>query len=107
MPGPAPLPEGVVGNACNGDAQCGGAAMSCVAELAGVAAPGGYCSVRCSVDADCSSGGACVSGLGTAPVPIGTCYARCEPPGGCREGYTCNALSVVDDDRRGLCVPNR
>ncbi len=106
MPGPKPLPEGVVGNACTGDDECGGAPSSCASSLVGVPAPGGYCSERCSVDADCSSGGACVSGLGTAPIPIGTCFKRCTPPGGCREGYTCNALSEVDD-RGGLCAPIR
>jgi hypothetical protein len=107
MPGPEPLPEGVIGDACSSDEECGGAPMSCASNLAGVSAPGGYCSARCSVDADCSSGGACVSGLGTAPLSIGTCFARCEPPDGCREGYTCNALSEVVGDRGGLCVPSR
>jgi hypothetical protein len=107
MPGPKPLPDGVVGHACESDAECGGGPSSCAAALAGIDAPGGYCSQSCSVDADCALDGACVSGLGTAPLSIGTCFARCVPPDGCREGYTCNALSQVDDDGRGLCVPKR
>lgn len=107
MPGPEPLPEGVIGDACSGDDACGGAPSSCASSLLGVPAPAGYCSQSCSVDADCSSGGACVSGLGTAPLSIGTCFKRCEPPNGCREGYTCNALSDFDSQLGGLCVPSR
>lgn len=108
MPGPKPLPDGVVGNACASDAECGGGPMTCAAQLAGVDAPGGYCSQSCSMDGDCGADGACVSGLGTAPLSIGTCFARCVPADGCREGYACNALSQVDGDQRGgLCVPKR
>jgi hypothetical protein len=83
MPGPKPLPEGVVGHACASDAECGGGPETCATALAGIDAPGGYCSQSCSVDADCAADGACVSGLGTAP------------------------LSAVEDDGRGLCVPQR
>src|SRR6185312_7674186 len=43
LPGPAPLGDGVAGKACEGDADCGGAAQSCKTTLSGSQAPEGYC----------------------------------------------------------------
>jgi hypothetical protein len=91
VPGAAPLPDGVVGNACTGDAQCGGAAMSCGARLGRNDAPGGYCTQRCVNSSDCGTCGVCVGGMGGfgAGAANGTCYKSCADTSGCREGYTC------------------
>jgi hypothetical protein len=92
-PGAAPLPDNVVGNACDADADCGGAAMSCRTQLGNSTAPGGYCSLTCIDNTDCGSVGACVGGLGAAFASIvgatGTCYKVCADATGCRDGYTC------------------
>jgi hypothetical protein len=90
VPGAAPLLDGVVGNACTGDAECGGAAMSCGTRLGFYAAPGGYCTQRCVNSTDCGAGGVCVGGFGGAGTTAGgTCYKACADASGCRDGYTC------------------
>jgi hypothetical protein len=98
-PGAAPLPVDVVGSACNADADCGGAAMSCATQVGNSVAPGGYCSLTCIDDTDCGSRGACVGGLGAAFASIlgatGTCYKACADAADCREGYTCGLAGGI------------
>lgn len=91
VPGAAPLQDGVVGTACTGDAECGGAAMSCGTRLGRYAAPGGYCTQRCVNSSDCGAGGVCVGGAGGGfgGGANGTCYKGCADASGCRQGYTC------------------
>jgi hypothetical protein len=89
VPGAAPLPDDVVGDACTADGDCGGAAMSCGTRLGRYAAPGGYCTTRCVNATDCG-GGACVGGLGGGGAATGgSCYKLCTDSSDCREGYTC------------------
>lgn len=104
-PGPKPLPDGVVGNACSTDDDCGGGPMTCATKL-GIDAPGGYCTQRCAVDADCGAGGVCVSGVDIITVLAGICVAGCTPPGGCRPGYTCRSTGGQSNDEHGVCTPN-
>lgn len=93
---PEPLPDDVAGDPCADDADCGGGADTCKTALPSpgvggalgqtTAAPGGYCSERCTEgEDDCGAGGVCVSSaLGT-----GTCYAPCTTTTDCRDGYSC------------------
>ena len=104
-PGPKPLPDGVVGNACSTDVDCGGAPMSCATKL-GIDAPGGYCSQKCAVNADCGKGGVCVSGVGIITLVAGICVKGCTPPEGCRAGYTCRSLGGQSSDASGVCTPD-
>jgi Cys-rich repeat protein len=104
-PGPKPLPDGVVGNACSTDDDCGGAPMSCTTKL-GIGAPGGYCSQRCAVDSDCGEGGVCVSGVGIITVLAGICVKGCTPPAGCRPGYACNPVGGQSGEEKGVCTPD-
>lgn len=104
LPGPKPLPDHVVGNACSGDADCGGGKMTCTTALTKVGA--GYCSQSCAVDADCGAGGVCISGVNGLSLSIGTCYRACVPPGDCRDGYTCRSFSGASGDERGVCSPD-
>lgn len=91
VPGAAPLSDGVVGEACTGDADCGGAAMSCRTMLGSYAAPGGYCTQRCVNATDCGADGVCVGGGGFGGIMTGngTCYKSCVDASSCRAGYTC------------------
>jgi hypothetical protein len=61
--------------------------------LDGVAAPGGYCSISCSENADCGAQGVCNGGLGAAFASLlgetGACYHACVDSKDCRAGYVC------------------
>ena len=105
-PGPKPLPDHVVGNACANDGDCGGGAMTCADPLGSLDAPGGYCSQACAIDDDCGAGGTCISGIGIVTLSTGICLKSCAPPGGCRDGYVCRSLSgAASSDNRGVCMP--
>lgn len=91
IPGADPLADGVVGKACTADAECGGAAMSCVTTTGNAALPGGYCSVSCVDNVDCGAGGVCIGGVGGAAT--GYCYKSCATATDCRQGYACEDLS--------------
>ena len=101
-PASDPLPANSAGDACSGDAACGGVAGTCVTELpeagfggligANLPAPGGYCSQRCIEDVDCGAGGVCVGG----PL-AGTCFARCTGTD-CRTGYVCEDRAIMSID---------
>jgi hypothetical protein len=93
---PDPLPDDTVGDACAGDADCGGEPGTCAAALpvAGFGAalgqttpaPGGYCTQRCADETDCGAGAVCATNaLGT-----GRCYLPCATVTDCREGYACD-----------------
>ena len=97
-PGAAPLPDNVVGNACEDDAACGGAAMACASNLGQSAAVGGYCTQTCVDATDCGAGGVCVGALPPQlPAELAgllggmgaSCYKACSDNTGCRAGYTC------------------
>jgi hypothetical protein len=88
-PAPDPLPDDTTGKACTGDADCGGATGSCAADLPvamgdDAPAPGGYCTIACSVDLDCGAAGSCITTRGG-----GRCFKPCTTMGDCREGYAC------------------
>lgn len=87
-PAPPPSPDAAVASITLGGARgaaCGDAAP-CVAELACLAAPGGYCASPCGLAAS-PCDGACVA---TADGEV--CMRRCERDDDCRtrEGYTCD-----------------
>ena len=80
-------------------------------------APGGFCSFRCNISADCGEGSLCigagqsVGGFGKEDL-TGLCLASCTVDEPCREGYSCvdllggvigteNALKV----KTGTCQP--
>jgi hypothetical protein len=80
-PGAKPLSDGVVGNTCHADTDCGGEPMSCKTELPGQAGavatplPGGYCTVSCVEAADCGAGGVCANAFGG--IVAGSCFKAC------------------------------
>jgi hypothetical protein len=99
-PAPDPLPDNITGDACTGDADCGGVVGACQTELpatglAGllgqtVPAAGGYCSQECAEDSDCGAGGLCTSGgLGG-----GVCFKPCAVVTDCRDGYLCETRGL-------------
>jgi hypothetical protein len=98
-PAADPLADNTAGNACAGDADCGGAMGTCASELpiAGVAgilgqtlaAPGGYCSQSCLEQIDCGAGGVCVTGA---------CFASCSAQTDCRDGYLCEERMSAQAD---------
>jgi hypothetical protein len=79
--------------------------MSCATKL-GIDAPGGYCSQKCAVNADCGKGGVCVSGVGIITLVAGICVKGCTPLEGCRAGYTCRSLGGQSGDTSGVCTPD-
>jgi hypothetical protein len=64
-----------------------------------IAAPGGYCTQDCSLDAECGAGGQCVS----HGVEGGMCLALCTEKSQCRDGYDC--LFHGRDAVSKVCVP--
>lgn len=105
QPGAKPLPDGVVGQACDDDSACGGAAMSCASQTtypSPMALPDGYCSQSCVDGSDCGSGGACSLDLGAFKPGdrSGMCYKLCRQASDCRAGYECRILAVGGTDTR-------
>jgi hypothetical protein len=93
-----PLPDGVVGSACTGNAMCGNG--TCKTQLETVPAPGGYCSAdNCEEDAQCGAGGACVPSRRSA-----SCYKTCESDMDCRSDYTCTTRGTTAKMAR-VCFP--
>jgi hypothetical protein len=91
------LADGVVGNACAADTDCGSGSCLTTIPVVNTSYPNGYCTGRCSTDEACGASGVCVPGLfGSA----GSCFRRCDEANGCeREGYRCRVVSNV-----GRCV---
>jgi hypothetical protein len=90
------LADNKAGSACSTDADCGGGTCADMiggfeifGQLVGAtAAPGKYCTGRCTEDAQCGAGGTCVVVFGGA----GSCYGSCMEDDDCtRDGYTCSA----------------
>jgi hypothetical protein len=108
-PAPASLPDQIVGSACASDSDCGGIPGTCAASLPfgnffeykDVAAPGGYCTLPCSLDSLCGTTGQCIS----AGVTGGTCLSRCTTASDCRDGYTCFAHERAQNDDDKVCIP--
>lgn len=95
---PKVLEPNAAGKACSGDMDCGAGTCKTEFSQSGGAqpAPGGYCTLRCNLDADCGEGGVCfVSstggfGFGTnSSASAKECMARCDSSSQCREGYRC------------------
>jgi hypothetical protein len=105
LPGPTPLPDHVVGNACSSDTDCGGAKNTC--RTAPAQAGFNYCTQNCAVDGDCGAGGLCISGVNGVPLSLGICFRSCVPPGDCRDGFTCRSISGFSNDARGACALNQ
>ena len=66
-----------------------------------VAAPGGYCTLKCSLDAQCGANAQCIS-RGTQG---GLCLQKCVDVADCREGYGCelHGRDLSFEDK--VCVP--
>jgi hypothetical protein len=83
-----------VGDACTTGSDCAG--QVCINQSY---APGGYCSLLCTLDGtDCPTGTICVRnalGQGTS-----ACFRLCNVPGDCRTGYTCRSTQ----DSPLICV---
>jgi hypothetical protein len=111
LPGPKPLPDGVLGNTCTSNEQCGDSPGSCNrASREGSVTTEGYCTQSCAVDADCGAGGKCVSSLNLAVnlslgFSVGACFEPCTPDGGCRQGFSCGAPSGSNRDELHVCSP--
>jgi hypothetical protein len=89
-PETARLEDGVVGQACEGNADCGEGRCAATTPL-GTRLPGGYCSARCLDESDCGEGGGCLVYAGSSNA--GHCYARCGSDADCeREGYRCREI---------------
>jgi hypothetical protein len=103
------LADGTAGKACASDADCGGQKDTCVNELPfdtfssyeNIAAPGGYCTLKCSLDAECGAAAQCIA----RGLQGGLCLQRCADKADCREGYGCelHGRDLSDVDR--VCVP--
>jgi hypothetical protein len=68
----------------------------------GYAYPGGYCTRRCTQDAQCGSGARCIYYLGLLGDLENICLAQCGPSTAfptCRPGYLCVSFGVAS-----LCV---
>jgi hypothetical protein len=101
---PVPLPDHVVGNACESDAACGGGTMSCASMLGSLVAPGGYCSQACAIDPDCGAGGMCINGINIVTIASGRCYRTCSGPEGCRAEYECRSINGLSSGP-AVCTP--
>lgn len=81
-----------LGGACTADSDCAGSQPVCwrttFANKPGrIQTPGGYCSQRCSTNANCGAGGSCVD-FGSEDGKW--CLARCQAASDCRSpGYAC------------------
>lgn len=96
LPYADPLPDNTTGLACATDAECAGVMGACATMLpaAGggeIAAPGGYCTATCEIDADCGAGGLCVS-----TREGGRCMKPCAMETECREGFVCGPRGFGD-----------
>jgi hypothetical protein len=65
------------------------------------AAPEGYCTQPCALDAECGSGGQCIN-YGTEG---GICLANCSDSAPCRNGYTCFVHNRDADPLAAVCIP--
>lgn len=109
FPAPKPLEDGTTGKACKSDDDCGGQSGTCVTELPfgtfsgyeDIAAPGGYCTLKCSLDSECGTGAQCVSHLSKG----GLCLKQCATRADCREGYGCELHGKYNMPEDKACVP--
>lgn len=104
LPTPDPLPDNITGAACATDAECGGVMGACALMLPAsgggeIAAPGGYCTTTCEIDADCGAGGVCVTTRGGV-----RCMKPCANETECREGYVCGERGFADPPAI-VCTP--
>jgi hypothetical protein len=108
-PAPRSLPDDIAGAACQSDDDCGGNKSSCAVELPFgdfsantiAAAPGGYCTQRCTYDTDCGAHAQCIA----AGIMGGYCLGSCQQASDCRSGYSCAAHERDLNDRDRVCVP--
>jgi hypothetical protein len=109
FPAPDALPDNTAGKPCTSDAECGGAKDTCVTELPfdtfstynNIAAPGGYCTLKCSLDGECGAGAQCIS----RGLQGGLCLKSCADKPDCREGYGCEVHGRDLDANDKVCVP--
>ncbi len=94
---------GALGSACSTAADCtnvagttpnattnGGVQCKTQQLVGGATYPGGYCTRRCTSDANCGTAGFCVYGLGDTGEAENYCMASCGGAfGSCRTGYNC------------------
>jgi hypothetical protein len=109
-PREAALPDHVVGQACQNNADCAGGAALCKQGMPLAALPpneivpalGGYCSTPCLFDVDCGAGAQCISG----GISGGQCLSICDAERQCREGYRCVEHGRDADPAAMVCMPN-
>lgn len=89
-----------VGDPCATADDCGGApTWDCLTEADGF--PGGYCTVSCEINSDCTISSNCdVADMMGDPGL--TCSATCTTDEFCRPGYTCQPVQGTDESG---CIP--
>lgn len=107
----AGTPVGGVGDKCTSDSQCNrvpGGKGFCKKTMvpAGTVYQDGYCSKRCTAQADCGSGNYCAYWMGPVGELENICYKGCDPnvTGACRTGYDCTDISLSSTVRNS-CFP--
>jgi len=100
--GPSTSPAG---GACGDDCDCAaiaGLAPRCLAELAVISLPGGYCTAPCPSAGSCGAGAECVDIFSLARY----CMKRCSTVAECRggEGYVCDVIPMISDTNT-YCIP--
>ena len=104
LPTPDPLPDNTAGLPCASDAECANVMGACAQMLpasggGAVAAPGGYCTNSCEIDADCGAAGLCVTTFDGDSL----CFQPCTGTE-CREGYVCAPRGFADPQPT-VCTP--
>jgi hypothetical protein len=97
------LPDHTAGNACSSDHDCADVKNACASMLPAddFAAPGGYCTQACSLDAQCGAGAQCIS----RGFSGGTCLGSCATASDCRAGYLCWAHGRDHNETDRVCIP--
>jgi len=112
---PAALFPGSVGNPCTADSQCQGSPLVCIkatsnAEFTTVDNPagggpqGGYCSLPCTVDADCRA----IDDISACNTALGYCFALCAPGQSqikCGSDRAQACYPIRADNSLGACIP--
>jgi hypothetical protein len=104
---PAALFSGSVGNGCTADSQCAGAPLVCIQSTSNTefqqgGPQGGYCSVPCTSNADCTA----IDDISACNTTLHYCFALCVPGTsqlkcGSNNAQACVAVST----QFGVCIP--
>lgn len=106
-----PLFPGAVGLPCDAASACPGAPMVCILESSNTefqfgGPQGGYCSVPCTTNAECTA----VDSDSACNTALGYCLALCQPGAGaglvkCGSGRAQYCVPITNDGSVGACLP--